>query len=213
MADKSLESRLKQIEAEIAKGAKIGRLPKPVSKAAEMEAAVKRMFAARPAHEMAQAMAELHAARQLSRETWERIRISGPTAQTAMGGTARRFAKTGGAAARIDMSLAAPGGGVKILYDWYAQVPHTYWTTSKPGRPSKRCETDKWFNKEFLVYDPAAEPGTAGHVDSAWMGLSGPKFRCYYPKSSIKDWENLRDSGSGGRWLNAWDQKSNYVRF
>jgi hypothetical protein len=209
----SLEARLRKIEAEIAKGAKIGRLPSAAKKAAEMEAAVKRMFAARPSHELVQAMAELTAARRLSRETWERIRVSGPTAQTAAGRTARRFARTGGAAARIDMSLAAPGGGVRILYDWYAQVPHTYWTTAKPGRPSVRCETDKWFNKEFLVYDPAAEPGTRGHVDSAWLGLSGPKFRCYYPASSIADWESLRDSGSGGRWLNAWSQKSKYIKF
>ena len=210
MAD-SLEARLRQIEAEIAKGAKIGRLPK-VSKAAEMEAAVRRIFAARPSHEMARAMAELGEARALAHATWQKVRASGPM-QAAAGETARRFMRTGGAASRIDMSLASPGGGVKILYDWYAQVPHTYHTTGKPGKPSKPCDTDKWFNKEFLVYDPAAEPGTAGHVDSAWMGLSGPKFRCYYPRSSVADWESLRDSGSGGRWLNAWSQKSNYIKF
>jgi hypothetical protein len=43
------------------------------------------------------------------------------------------------------------------------------------------------------------------------MGLRGREFVCYYPGSTRADWRAILTSGSSGRWLNAWSQKSAYI--
>lgn len=206
MADKSLESRLKQIEAEIAKGAKIGRLPGLKPTAGALEAAVRRVFYARPSHEMARAMVDLAAARALARSTWERVRTSG--VDLGKRTAAEKFARAGGAAAMVPQALGTLAGGLQVLFDWVRRLPHTYRT-----KTGAHCLTDRWISDGFLVFHPELEPGVRGSIDNPWFGLNGPKFRCYYPNSSMGDWESCMTSGSSGRWLNAWSQKSNYVRF
>jgi hypothetical protein len=206
MAD-SLETRLREIEREIAKGAKVGRLPKPVVQTAgELEAAVRRVFAARPSHEMARAITELTQARAMAKAAWERVRISG--VELGKGTAAEKFARAGGAAATVPQPLGTQTGGLQVLFDWVRRLPHTYRT--KEGR---HCLTDRWISDGFLVYQPEFEPPPLGSIDNPWFGLNGPKFRCYYPASSMADWESCMTSGSSGRWLNLWSQKSNYIRF
>jgi len=206
MAD-SLEARLRQIESEIAKGAKIGRLPKPVVQTAgDLEAAVRRVFAARPSHEMARAIGELSQARTMAKLAWERVRTSG--VELGKRTAAEKFARAGGAAAMQPQGLATATGGLQVLFDWIRRLPHTYRT-----KTGAHCLTDRWISDGFLVYNPEYEPPARGSIDNPWFGLNGPKFRCYYPASSMADWESCMTSGSSGRWLNAWSQKSNYIRF
>lgn len=200
-----LEARLKQIESDIAKGAAIGRLPK-IPKAHDLEAAVQRVFAARPSHEMARAMTDLAAARDLAKTTWERVRASGgDLANTSAAG---QFAKAGGAAAVAPQQLWNGYNGIQVLFDWVRRLPHTYRTDK-----GKHCLTDRWISDGFLVFDPSREPPAKGSIDNPWFGINGPKFRCYYPNSSLVDWESCMTSGSSGRWLHAWPQKSNYNKF
>jgi hypothetical protein len=200
-----LERKLAEIERELQRGVKlpgVGRIKPP-----DLEAAVRRVFAARPSHEMARAIEDLGAARSLARQTWERVRTSAELAVKA-GEAAQKFARAGGAAAVAPMGLGTKAGGLAVLFDWVRRLPHTY--TTKKGR---HCLTDRWISDGFLVYDPALEPPMPGSVDNPWFGINGPKFRCYYPHSSVADWESCMTSGSSGRWLNAWGQKSVYVKF
>jgi hypothetical protein len=200
-----LERKLSAIERQVAQSVKMPGVR--VAKPADLEAAVRRFFAARPEHEMARAIGDLAAARNLAKETWERVRASNVLAVRA-GEAARKFAIAGGAAAMTPTGLATPSGGPMVLFDWVRSLPHTY--TTRTGR---HCLTDRWISEGFLVFDPGAEPPLHGSVDNPWFGMNGPKFRCYYPHSSVADWESCMTSGSSGRWLNRWPQKSVYIKF
>jgi len=104
----------------------------------------------------------------------------------------------------------APTGetGIKILFGTENTPPHTY--TTKAG---KHCATDRWFNDVFLCYDAGLAKGDRGGMYDPWLGLAGRNFRCYYPNSTAADFRSIMTSGSSGRWLHMWTQKSNYVRF
>lgn len=93
----------------------------------------------------------------------------------------------------------AETGVVRVIEGSLRSVPHTL--VDKHGQ---KCRTDRWFNMAFLVFDPA------GVVR---LGLSGPGWRCYYPQSSGNDLASLLGSGSGGRWIDRWSEKSNYISF
>ena len=98
------------------------------------------------------------------------------------------------------------GAGVAMVVPGSERIlPHTL--VDKHGN---RCATQKWINRAFLVI--VRGPGRPADAPPK-LGLGGPKFRCYYPNSTPDDMRALLGSGSSGRWLNAWGQKSNYVRF
>lgn len=99
-------------------------------------------------------------------------------------------------------------GGPRVLLDYSIPPPHTL--TDAKGR---YVETFRWFDRAFLVYDPSIPAGEKGSEHDPWFGISGPKFRCYYPNSSAADFQSMMTSGSSGRWLHAWSEKSNYVEF
>jgi hypothetical protein len=207
MADKSLESRLKQIEAEIAKGAKIGRLDVRPKTASEIEATIRRVLAGKP-NELLLAMVELKAARVVSAKARAGMQAAMAGGRVPNSAFARQFIRWGGTKAVTPVGLEKPGGGVQIMLDKVFRLLHTRLT-----KDGKECWTDRWINDAFLVYDPRLEPLSRGGVDNPWLGVRGPKFRCYYPASGMADWELLQTTQSSGRWLNAWSQKSNYVRF
>ena len=200
-----LERRLAEIERQVEKGGRVPavRMPQP----GDLEKTVRRVFAARPGHELERALADLHAARSLAAETWARVQRAGAGPPGA-GEAATKYARAGGAAGTAPMGLGTQAGGLQVLFDWVRRLPHTYRT-----KTGKHCVTDRWISDGFLVYDPALEPPARGSIDNPWFGISGPKFRCYYPASSMADWESCMSSGSSGRWINAWSQKSLYIKF
>lgn len=211
MAD-SLEARLRQIEAQIAGGAKIGRLEIKPKTASQIEATIRRVLAGKP-NELRLAMEELKAARVVSEKARAGMRAAMAGGRVPDSAFARQFIRKGGTAAVTPVGLGQPTGGVQIMLDKVFRLLHTRLTTPKPGQDAKFCWTDRWINDAFLVYDPRLEPLEPGGVDNPWLGLRGPKFRCYYPKSSMAEWETLQTTQSSGRWLNAWDQKSSYIKF
>ena len=96
------------------------------------------------------------------------------------------------------------GAGVAMVVPGSERIlPHTL--VDKHGN---RCATQKWINRAFLVI--VRGPGRPADAPPK-LGLGGPKFRCYYPNSTPDDMRAILGSGSSGRWLNAWGQKSNYV--
>ena len=107
-----------------------------------------------------------------------------------------------------DFEGKAGESGPRILLDQEVPVPHTL--TTRTGR---HCETNRWFDRAFLVYDPSIPPDQRGSENHPWFGVSGPGFRCYYPQSSEADFESILTSGSSGRWLHAYGQRANYVQF
>ena len=117
-------------------------------------------------------------------------------------------------AARLAPSLAPQGGttpsgsGIEIMAGTENQPPHTYKTAS-----GAHCQTDRWFDSVFLCFDSALDDNSKGGKYNPWMGLAGRNFRCYYPGSSSADFKACMTSGSSGRWLQSWGQRSNYVRF
>lgn len=104
-------------------------------------------------------------------------------------------------APEIGPAAIPAGRGVAMILPGSERIlPHTL--IDKHG---KRCKTQLWINRAFLVIlTSRSEPV---------MGLAGPNFQCYYPNSSAEDFRAILGSGSSGRWLQAWPQKSNYVRF
>lgn len=200
-----LERKLAEIEKAVAKGELLPAVT--IRHKADLEGAIARVFNTRPGHEMQRALADLAAARALAKETWERVRASKELSVKA-GAAATQFARAGGAAAVQPMPLTTGGGGLQVLFDWVRRLPHTY--TTKKG---KHCLTDRWISDGFLVFDPGLEPPALGSIDNPWFGINGPKFRCYYPGSSVADWESCMTSGSSGRWLGRWGQRRNYTRF
>jgi hypothetical protein len=207
MAD-SLEARLRQIEAEIAKGAKIGRLTIPKApRVGDLEKTIARVLAGKP-EEYRLALEELKAARVVSEKARAGMKAAMVGGRVPDSAFARQFIRKGGTAAVTPVGLGQPAGGVQIMLDKVFRLLHTRLT--KDGR---QCWTDRWINDAFLVYDPRLEPLARGGVDNPWLGLRGPKFRCYYPASGMADWELLQTTQSSGRWLNAWSQKSNYIKF
>ena len=102
----------------------------------------------------------------------------------------------------------APIGGIEIMAGTENTPPHTYKTAE-----GKHCATDRWFDRCFLCFNPALPENAAGGKYNPWLGLSGRGFRCYYPGSSSADFKAIMTSGSSGRWLQSWSQKSHYTRF
>ena len=101
---------------------------------------------------------------------------------------------------------AAQSQGIVIAEEF--RTPHTLRT-----KTGKHCRTDRWFDRCGLCYDsglPETSPGGADHP-MLWIGGTG--FRCYYPRSTRSDFASMMSSGSTGRWLKAWSQRSSYVSF
>jgi hypothetical protein len=88
------------------------------------------------------------------------------------------------------------------------RAPHTLRT--KKGKP---CRTDRWFDRMGLVYDAGLPDDARGGYNDPWLWVGGSTFRVYYPGSTRADFAAMFSSGSTGRWLNAWSQKSSYVSF
>lgn len=113
-------------------------------------------------------------------------------------------------------SVITRGGPVFVLPGSERILPHTL-----VDRHGRRVQTQKWINRAFLVVVEDDQQriirlsGGFGPVDTsrAMLGLAGPKFRCYYPGSSKRDYDAVIGSGSSGRWLQRWPQKSLYVSF
>ena len=97
---------------------------------------------------------------------------------------------------------------IVVLEGTQNSVPHTY-KTSK----GTFCATDRWFDMCALVYNSTVADDDIGGKNNPMLALQGRDFSCYYPNSSIKDWQGIMTSGSSGRWLHRWSQKSNYVIF
>ena len=97
-------------------------------------------------------------------------------------------------------------GAIEISAEYRA--PHTLRT--KTGRP---CRTDRWFDRMGLCYDSGAPEDSRGGFNDPWLWVGGGGFRCYYPQSTKRDFAAMFSSGSTGRWLNSWSQKSNYIEF
>jgi hypothetical protein len=97
-------------------------------------------------------------------------------------------------------------GGLTIGAEFRA--PHTL--RDKHGKP---CRTDRWFDRIGLVYDSSLPDDARGGYNDPWLWVGGSTFRCYYPGSTRADFAAMFASGSTGRWLNAWSQKSSYVSF
>jgi len=123
----------------------------------------------------------------------------------------------------IEPNAAEVGGGIQILAGTSVPPPHTLQNAA-----GKFVPTYRWFDNAFLCYDPSipvnpkalTDPDYAkesanpkGSQFNPWFGLSGREFRCYYPNSGSYDYKSCITSGSSGRWLQAWSQKSNYVSF
>ena len=132
------------------------------------------------------------------------------------GGIQRRGGK-GRAAVAAVAAVAGPGqpshavapmpaGGLVIGYE--LRPPHSLRTAK--GKP---CRTDRWFDRCGLVYDSSQpDEGPMGY-NNPRLFLAGTAFRCYYPNSTRADFAAIMSSGSSGRWLNSWGQKSNYIQF
>ena len=173
----------------------------------ELEAVVRRVMEGRPGQELQLGLLELANARALAAATWAAARASAgnaPGSQSA----AEMYARRGGADAARPMDLTTNTGGLQVLFDWERRLPHTYHTAK-----GAHCLTDTWISDGFLVFDPRLEPPALGSVDNPWFGIRGPGFRCYYPGSSVADWESCMTSGSSGRWLARWSQKKSYTTF
>lgn len=169
--------------------------------ASDLDGLVARMFASGASQERARE--QLAAARATARTTRQQ-------AQAAQSVAAAKATESGPllGTPSVSPTVAAASGGPRILLDYVVPPPHTL--TNDKG---KYCETFRWFNKAFLVYDPALPMDAKGSEANPWFGLEGPKFRCYFPNSSDADFEACMTSGSSGRWLNAWPQRRNYVAF
>ena len=99
-----------------------------------------------------------------------------------------------------------PAGGLTIGYE--LRPPHSLRRAA--GKP---CRTDRWFDRCGLVYDSSQPTDGPMGFDNPRLFLAGTAFRCYYPNSTRADFAAIMSSGSSGRWLNAWSQKSSYVQF
>ena len=105
-----------------------------------------------------------------------------------------------------------PAGGLTIGVEM--RPPHTNTRGGNAhGKGGKPCRTDRWFDRAGLVYD-ASQPddGPMGY-NNPRLFLAGTTFRCYYPNSSRADFAAIMSSGSSGRWLHRWPEKSNYTTF
>jgi hypothetical protein len=106
---------------------------------------------------------------------------------------------------------------IVVLEGTQRTPPHTY-KTSK----GEYCATDRWFDMCALVYDSSITDneivdhvtvGTPGGRYKPMLALQGRDYSVYYPNSTEADYKAIMTSGSSGRWLHRWSQKSNYVRF
>lgn len=106
-------------------------------------------------------------------------------------------------APEIQPTAVPQGRGVVMIIPGSERIlPHTL-----IDRRGRKVQTQKWINRAFLVIF------TSQAARGPMLGLAGPNFRCYYPNSSGDDLRAILGSGSSGRWLNAWSQKSNYIKF
>ena len=116
-------------------------------------------------------------------------------------------AKTTGGAPAKPKTEGKPGNGtIEIIEGTQAPVPHTLM-----DRHGRHCHTDRWFDFAFLCYNSSLPVEARGGRDDPYMGLRGREFVCYYPGSTLADWRAILASGSSGRWLTAWSQKSAYI--
>jgi len=99
--------------------------------------------------------------------------------------------------------------GIVVIQGTQNTPPHTYKTAK-----GKFCATDRWFDLIALVYDiDKAEDEHGGKLHTMLALQGSGKYSVYYPESTVDDFRAIMQSGSSGRWLHKWSQKSNYKRF
>lgn len=142
---------------------------------------------------------------EIERKVLEAEKIEGVTRQIA---EAQRARVQAAVEAAQQQQRAKRESGLEIVIGTEGPVHHSY--RDKHGRA---CNTDKWFTACFLVYEKSKDLQERGGAGDPWFGLEGARFRCYYPASDAGDFRAILTSGSPGRWLHQWSQKSSYVRF
>lgn len=99
--------------------------------------------------------------------------------------------------------------GIVVIQGTQNHPPHTL--LDKNG---KFCHTNNWFDSVALVYNTDVDDDAHGGKKHPMLALQKTgSYSVYYPNSTEEDFKGIMLSGSSGRWLHKWSQKSNYVRF